>query len=155
MNLCDSLLCAPSVSSFPELSLSAPFARRWPSLYEVFDDAQIDRAALQKLFVFSIPPRSPGKRLVLTGDATSIVRAESSTARDRTYVHVPNLPKGAKPVAPGWLFATVVTLDGGFGNATFIGLAHEIPLGKLMRTAKNRITYAILHGHSIMKRNTN
>lgn len=186
MNLCDALLCAPSVSSFPELSLSAPFARRWPSLYEVFDDAQIDRKALQKLFVSSIPPRLPGKRLVLAGDATSIVRAESSTARDRTYVHVPNLPRGAKPVAPGWQFATVValpeqpsswttilanrripsdqtashvialqltelapqlpedtvvTLDGGFGNATFIGLAHEIPIGKLVRTAKNRTFY--------------
>jgi hypothetical protein len=38
------------------------------------------------------------------------VRAESQTARDRTYVHVPNAPKGAKPVAPGWQFATVVAL---------------------------------------------
>jgi hypothetical protein len=39
-----------------------------------------------------------------------MVRAESATARDRTYVHVPNTPTGAKPVAPGYQFATVVAL---------------------------------------------
>ncbi len=36
--------------------------------------------------------------------------AESPTARDRCYVHVPNIPQGAKPVAPGWQFATVVAV---------------------------------------------
>jgi len=186
MNLVDAMLTGPGVRSFAELSLSAAFTRKWSSLYEVFDDAQINRQALQRLFLSAIPARSPGTRLVLAADGTPIVRAESQTARDRTHVHVPNAPTGAKPVAPGWQFATVaampekpssrttildnrrigsgqtatqvvavqltelapqlpdgtvVTLDGGFGNASFITDAHRVSIGKLMRTAKNRTFY--------------
>ena len=71
MNACDALLTEVSARSFPELSLSPCFVRRWPSLYEAFDyeafdfeafdyeafdyeafdDAKINRAALQTLFV--------------------------------------------------------------------------------------------------------
>ena len=50
MNVCDALLTETNARSFPELSLSPFFARRWPSLYEAFEDAQVDRKALQKLF---------------------------------------------------------------------------------------------------------
>jgi len=110
MNLSDSLLTGSSTRSFAELSLSPAFTRKWSSLYEVFDDAKIDRKALQSLFLKAIPERSPGSRLILAADATPIVRAESETARDRTYVHVPNMPNGSKPVAPGWQFATIVSL---------------------------------------------
>lgn len=109
MNTCDALLTEVSARSFPELSLSPFFARRWPSLYAAFGDARIDRRALQQLFVQALPPLA-GQRLVLAADATPIVRAQSPTARDRTYVHVPNLPQSATPVAPGWQFATVVAL---------------------------------------------
>ena len=110
MNIVDSVLTGPGARSFAQLSLSPAFTRRWSSLYEVFADAEIDRQALQCLFVRAIPASSPCARLILAADATPIVRAESPTARDRTYVHVPNAPKGAKPVAPGWQFATVVAL---------------------------------------------
>src|ERR1035437_4149765 len=88
MNLVDSMLTGPGARSFAELSLSPAFKRKWSSAYEVFDDAEIDRQALQRLFLRAIPPRSPGARLVLAADATPIVRAESQTARHRTYVHV-------------------------------------------------------------------
>lgn len=186
MNLCDAVLTGPGSGSFAELSLSPAFTQRWSSLYEVFDDAQINRQALQRMFVKAIPERPPNTRMLLAADASPVVRAESPTARDRTYVHVPNVPKGAKPVAPGWQFATVValpdkpsswttildnqridseqtasqvvakqltelapqlpdsaivTMDGGFGNASFVAAAHSIPIGKLMRTAKNRKLY--------------
>ena len=110
MNTCDALLTETNAHSFPELSLSPFFARRWPSLYEAFDDAKIDKAALQKLFVSAVAPAADGMRLVLAADASPIIRAESPTARDRSYVHVPNIPKGAKPVAPGWQFATVAVV---------------------------------------------
>ena len=110
MNTCDALLCGTGIHSFPELSLSPFFGRRWPSLYEAVDDSEIDRDALQRLFVRAIPPVSSGERLVLAGDITSILRPESPTARDRTYVHVSNTPKGAKPDLPGWQFATIVAL---------------------------------------------
>ena len=186
MNTCDALLCSPNARSFPELSLSPFFVRRWPSLYEAFDDAEIDRQALQRLFVCTMPPVSSGERRLLAADVTPILRPESPTARDRTYAHVSNAPKGAKPVLPGWQFGTVValpeqpsswttilsntriqseetptggvarqlaeiapqmppdtavTLDGGFGNATFMRAAKDVPMGKLMRTTKNRTFY--------------
>jgi hypothetical protein len=186
MNLIDALISSAGVGSFPELSMSAAFERRWCSLYELFDDIALDRTALQRLFVSAIPPRPSGTRLVLGADATAIVRQESATARDRTYVHVSNVAKGAKPVAPGWQFATVAALDArpsswvtildnrriqsdqtagqvivsqlialapqlpegtvavldaGFGNAVFMELACKVPIGKLIRTAKNRTFY--------------
>ena len=186
MNACDALLCSPDAHSFPELSLSPSFARRWPSLYEAFDDAEIDRTALERLFVDTMPSVPGGERRILAADVTSILRPESPTAQDRTYVHVSNAPKGAKPALPGWQFATlaalpdtpsswttilsnrriesnqtpveviarqladiapqlpedtIVTLDGAFGNATFIQAAKDIPIGKIMRTAKNRTFY--------------
>lgn len=186
MNLVDAMLSGPQARSFAELSLSPAFTRQWSSIYEVFDDAQINRKALQQLFVKSIPKHSPSTRLILAADATPITRPESPTAADRTYVHVPNAPKGAKPVCPGWQFATVValpenpssrttildnrrirsgetaaqvvasqigelaqqlpadtvvTLDGGFGNASFVAASLRVPVCKLMRTAKNRTLY--------------
>jgi len=186
MDACDALLCGTSFCSFPELSLSLFFRRKWPSLYEAFDDAQIDRMALRRLFISQMPDVPPGERRLLAGDVTSILRPESPTARDRTYVHVSNAPKGAKPVLPGWRFATVaalpykpsswttvlsntriksdekptlvmaqllaevaphfpedttVALDGEFGNATFMGAAKDVQMGKLIRTAKNRTFY--------------
>jgi len=103
MNLVDSLLTGSGARSFAELSLSTAFTRKWSSIYEIFDDAEIDRQALQRLFLMAIPARSPGARLILAADATPIVRAESPTARDRTYVHVPNVPKGAKPGLLSWI----------------------------------------------------
>ena len=109
MNTCDALLTEISARSLPELSLSPFFTRRWPSLYEAFEDGIVDQQALQRLFVGTAASSAQG-RWVLAADATPITRPQSPTARDRTYVHVPNLPAGSKPVAPGWQFATLVAL---------------------------------------------
>jgi hypothetical protein len=186
MNACDAVASSTNAHSFAELSLSPFFGRQWPSLYEAFDDARIDSDALAKLFIDTMPPVPDGERRILAGDITSILRPESPTARDRTYVHVSNIPKGAKPVLPGWQFATIVALpyqpsswtsilcntriksdekptevvaqllakvaadmpedtavmlDGSFGNANFLEDASNVPMGKLMRTAKNRTFY--------------
>lgn len=107
MNVCDALLTESTACSFAELSLSPCFDRRWSSLYEAFDDGKINTGALRRLLIETLPPVS---RRVLAADVSPIVRPESVTARDRTYVHVPNAPKGAKPVAPGYQFATVCAL---------------------------------------------
>ena len=50
-NTIDALLTEDQARSFPELSLSPSFPRRWPSLYEAFEDGRIDeaRAALADL----------------------------------------------------------------------------------------------------------
>ena len=134
MNTCDALLTETNARSFVELSLSPCFERRWCSLYEATDDAQVDREALRKLFVSAIP-RQSGNRLVLAADASPIVRSESPTARDRSYVHVPNMPDGSKPVAPGWQLATVVTVPEDFSSWTTILSNERIPSDKTQSEA--------------------
>jgi hypothetical protein len=110
MNVADALLTETRARSLAELSLSPFFERRWPSLYEAFQDAKIDRDALQNLFVQHAPMPPQGQRLVLGGDASSILRVQSPTASDRTYVHASNLPEGTKPVRPGWQFSELAVL---------------------------------------------
>jgi hypothetical protein len=107
MNLIDALATETPARSLAELSLSPFFTRQWPSIYEALQDAKIDRNALQKLFVQHAPPPPEGERFVLAGDASSILRTESRTARDRSYVHASNLPEGVAPVRPGWQFSTL------------------------------------------------
>jgi DDE superfamily endonuclease len=110
MNVVDALLTETPARSLAELSLSPCFERHWSSLYEAFQDGAIERTNLQKLFAEYVPEPNEGERLVVGGDASSILRIESKTARDRTYVHASNLPKGVKPVRPGWQFSEVAVL---------------------------------------------
>jgi hypothetical protein len=120
MNIVDALSTETSARSLVERSLSPFFSRQWPSLYEAFQDAKIDRTALQKLFAQYAPKPEPGVRLVLGGDASSIVRPESKTAEDRTYVHAANLPEGTKPVRPGWQFSTLAVLPEKHSSWTYV-----------------------------------
>ena len=120
MNLADALLTETSAQSLPELALSPFFERRWPSLYEALQDAKIDRVALQKLFATYAPLPKEGDRLVLGGDASSILRVCSKTAQDRTYVHASNLPEGTKPVRAGWQFSTLVVLPEQNSSWTYV-----------------------------------
>ena len=110
MNANDALLSHTDAQSLVELSLSPAFERRWSSLYDAFDNAQIDREALRKLFLGALPTQPLGQRRVFGVDASSIARPLSKTARDRTYVHASNLPEGTKPVVPGWQFSTIALL---------------------------------------------
>jgi hypothetical protein len=110
MNVADALLTETRARSLAELSLSPFFERRWPSLYEAFQDAIIDRSALQKLFAQHAPLPKEGERFVVGGDASSILRVQSPTASDRAYVHASNLPEGVKPVRPGWQFSELAVL---------------------------------------------
>ena len=100
-NVADALLSQTTARSLAERSLSPFFERHWSSLYEAFQDAKIDRGALQKLFADFAPAPREGERLVVGGDASSILRTASKPARDRTYVHASNLPEGTKPIRPG------------------------------------------------------
>jgi len=50
-NLCDALLSEPQARSLPELSLSAFFQRRWPSVYEALQDGRINVPRLREVFV--------------------------------------------------------------------------------------------------------
>ena len=90
MNLNDALLTDTAAHSFVELTLSPFFEREWPSAYAACKDGVINREELRKLRVHYAPMPTQGTRLVLAGDASSIARPASATARDRTYVHQSN-----------------------------------------------------------------
>jgi hypothetical protein len=49
-NTVDALLTETQAHSFPELSLSPFFERRWGSLYEAFEDGRIDQTRLRGVF---------------------------------------------------------------------------------------------------------
>jgi hypothetical protein len=127
MNANDALLCDTTARSFIELSLSACFVRRWPSLYEAMEDGVIDRTALQKLFAAHVSPLPPSQRRVIGVDASSIARPLSPTARDRTYVHASNLPEGSKPVTPGWQYSTLSVLPPTPSSWTYVLDNQRIP----------------------------
>jgi hypothetical protein len=53
--LVDALLLSSPVRSFPELSLSPVFRRKWTSAYAAIEDGEQDREWLERLFVEQIP----------------------------------------------------------------------------------------------------
>jgi DDE superfamily endonuclease len=109
-NTVDALLTETQAHSFPELSLSPLFQRRWCSLYEAFEDGRIDQERLRRVFVKYLLRPVEGERVWLGIDATSIERPESQTSPDRTVVYKPNLLESSKPISYGWQFSTVVML---------------------------------------------
>ena len=109
-NSVDALLTETQAHSFPELSLSPSFERRWCSLYEAFEDGQIDQRRLRQVFVQYLLRSADEERVWLGIDATSIERPQSKTSPDRTVVYKPNLPESSKPISYGWQFSTVVLL---------------------------------------------
>jgi len=109
-NTVDALLTETQAQSFPELSLSPCFERRWCSLYEAFEDGRIDQDRLRRVFAQYLMQPAQGERLWLGIDASSIERPASKTSPDRTVVYKPNLPESSKPISYGWQFSTVVLL---------------------------------------------
>jgi hypothetical protein len=83
-NTVDALLTETNAHSFPELSLSPWFERRWCSLYEAFGDGQIAQERLRRVFVRYLLRPVDGERVWLCLDATSIECPESLTSPDRT-----------------------------------------------------------------------
>lgn len=109
-NTVDALLTETNAHSFPELSLSPSFERRWCSLYEAFEDGRIDQERLRRIFAEYLVRAEAGEQVWLGIDASSIQRPESQTSPDRTVVYVPNLPESSKPISYGWQFSTVMVL---------------------------------------------
>jgi DDE superfamily endonuclease len=82
-DMVDALLTETQARSFPELSLSPFYQRKWHSLYEALEDGRISTQRLQETFIRYLPVPSEGKRLVLGVDVTNIERPFSSTLRVR------------------------------------------------------------------------
>jgi len=109
-NTVDALMTETAAKSFPEVSQSLWFERKWPSLYEAFEDGCIDEESLRAVFARYLPKPGAGKWLWIGIDATGIARPDAVTSADRTAQHVHNLPECKKPITFGWQFSTVVVL---------------------------------------------
>src|SRR5258708_40265347 len=81
-NTVDALLTEDRAQSFPELSLSPQFVRRWSSLYEAFEDGSIDQPRLQQVFASYLPQASPGEELWTAIDVSGIARPHACTSAD-------------------------------------------------------------------------
>ena len=109
-NTVDALLTEDRARSFPELSLSPHFERRWPSLYEGLEDGKIDQKRLQKVFARFLL-QGHAQELVWVGiDVSGIARPRARTSADRSALYVHNLPECKKPITFGWQFSTAVVL---------------------------------------------
>lgn len=83
-NTVDALMTETQAKSFPEVSQSLWFERKWPSLYEAFEDGRIDAQYLREIFARYLPQSDPGKWLWIGIDASKIARPEAVTSADRT-----------------------------------------------------------------------
>lgn len=119
-NTVDALMTETAAKSFPELSQSLWFERKWSSLYEAFEDGRIDAKRLREIFAHYLPEPTPGKWLWIGIDASNIARPGAVTSADRTAQHVHNLPECKNPISYGWQFSTVVVLPETPSSWTYI-----------------------------------
>lgn len=142
--LVDALLAHPGARSFVELSQAPRCQRRWPSLYAALQDGQIDRAALRRVFAGALPLPAAGERLVLGLESSPIRRPEAHTAPDRTLVYCPNLPRGARPVRPGWQCSTVVAVPDPVSSWVYVLDNERIPSDEPATTRGDQQLRAVL-----------
>jgi len=130
-NTVDALSSETAAHSFPELSLSPLFERRWPSLYEAFEDGQIDAQQLRQVFVQFAPLPEVGQYVFLGVDTSNLYRPEAETSADRTLVPMPNVPECDHAVCPGWVWSQVVLLPQEAGQGTFVLDSQRVASGGL------------------------
>jgi len=82
--LVDALLLSPHLRSFPGLSLSPVFRRKWSSAYAAIEDGQQDQEWLEKHFVSQIPVEGTQS---FSLDGTAWPHPEAKVLADRQYVY--------------------------------------------------------------------
>ena len=119
-NLVDALSTETVAHSFPELSESPFFERKWPSLYEALEDGQINAEELRKVMVEFAPLPPAGSYVIVGVDTSSLYRKEAKTLADRTMVPIPNLPDCDHAVCPGLVMSSVVLVPNEPGQGTWV-----------------------------------
>lgn len=130
----DALLAETQAQSFPQLSQSPFFQRKWPSLYEAFEDGLINTERLRETFVKYALLAHGEKRVVVAIDATPIPRPASCTSADRTTMPMHNIPhstpKKSTALTFGWKYSTVMVLPEKPSSWTSIVDQQRIPSDK-------------------------
>ena len=119
-NIVDALSTETVAHSFPELSESPFFARKWPSLYEALEDGQINAEELRQVMVEFAPLPKACSYVFLGVDTSDLYRKEAKTLADRTMVPIPNLPECDHAVCPGLVMSSVVLLPSEPGQDTWV-----------------------------------
>ena len=119
-NTMDALTTETQAKSFPELSQSRWFERKWSSLYEAFEDGRIDEKRLREIFARYLPRPDGSAWLFIGIDASTIARPAAVTSADRMAHHVHNLPACKTPVSFGSHFSTVVALAEPVSSWTYL-----------------------------------
>jgi hypothetical protein len=97
-DLVDALLLSPPIRSFPELSLSHAFRRRWHSAYAAIEGGEQDREWLENYFIEQIPAEGPQ---IFSLDGTSWLQPAANTLPDRQYVYSPTKMITSRPIGIG------------------------------------------------------
>jgi len=119
-NMVDALSSETVAHSFPELSQSPFFTRKWPSLYEALEDGQISAKHLREVMVEFAPLPAAGSYVFVGVDTSNLYRKEAETVADRTMVPIPNLPDCDHAVCPGLVTSSVVLLPNEPGQGTWV-----------------------------------
>jgi DDE superfamily endonuclease len=144
-NLSDALLSESQARSLPELSLSAFFERRWPSVYEALQDGRINMQRLRAVFVQALIEDKPADEAIWLGiDSSSMQRLEAKSSRDRGMIYVPNMPHATKPVSVGWQFSTVMLLPE--QPSSWVGILEQQRIG----TEQTAIEVGIAHLRALL-----
>jgi hypothetical protein len=86
--LVDALLLSPPIRSFPELSLSPVFRRKWTSAYAAIEEGSQDVAWLEKYFVQQVPVTGVQ---IYPLDGTAWAHPGAKAMSDRQYVYSPTI----------------------------------------------------------------
>lgn len=119
-NTVDALSSETVAHSFPEVSQSPFFARKWSSLYEALEDGQISAKRLREVMVEFAPLPKACSYVFVGVDTSDLYRKEAETVADRTMVPIPNLPDCDHAVCPGLVISSIVLLPNEPGQGTWV-----------------------------------
>jgi len=86
-DLLDAIVVEGPVASFPMLSLSNVFKRKWPSAYDAVEEGQINQKWLANYLAQQVPQTGIQTYAL---DGTAWVRSRARTMEDRQYVYHPS-----------------------------------------------------------------
>jgi hypothetical protein len=115
-DLTDALLASDHVPSLVRLSLEAVFRRGWPSLFDALSDGTVDVAALQRLWVQTLPVPPPGQRPLWVIDGSTWPRPEAKTSPERTCCRFVTAGIPESGIMPGWEYQWLVGLPDPVGS---------------------------------------
>ncbi|OGO18391.1 MAG: hypothetical protein A2Z14_15615 [Chloroflexi bacterium RBG_16_48_8] len=101
-DLLDALVTKGPVTSFPMLSLSTCFQRKWPSLYAAIEDGRLDSAWIHFYLAQQIP--AIGVQ-VFPLDGSAWARPRARTLDDHQYVYQPTQAVNGSSVCVGYPYS--------------------------------------------------